>query len=206
MTTVEAARLLGMAVRSVQHLVDRGQLDAWRTPGGHRRILRESVERFIARRNAASRSAPAGAAGPRTRLPRAQGASADRPVILYIEDSAHFQRLVAMVVRQSLPHAELHVASDGIVGLAMAGELQPDIMIVDLLLPGIDGVTLISRLREHAPLAHTQLVVLTSLEPAKLQAYAIALEGLPVIHKSDVMERLPALLTSLSGTPQATAR
>lgn len=47
-TTIEAARLLGLAVRSVQLMVDRGDLQAWKTPGGHRRISRESLDRWRA--------------------------------------------------------------------------------------------------------------------------------------------------------------
>jgi excisionase family DNA binding protein len=39
-TTLEVARMLGMAVRSVQMMVDRGLLEGWKTPGGHRRIIR----------------------------------------------------------------------------------------------------------------------------------------------------------------------
>ena len=48
-TTIDAAQLLGLAVRSVQLMVDRGELDAWKTPGGHRRISRVSVERWLVR-------------------------------------------------------------------------------------------------------------------------------------------------------------
>ena len=47
-TTLEAARLLGMSVRSVQLMVDRGELVAWKTPGGHRRIARASLEHLRA--------------------------------------------------------------------------------------------------------------------------------------------------------------
>ena len=46
-TTIEVAKMLGMAVRSVQLMVDRGDLQAWKTPGGHRRISRESLERWL---------------------------------------------------------------------------------------------------------------------------------------------------------------
>ena len=49
-TTREVAQLLGMAVRSVQMMVDRGELEAWKTPGGHRRISRQSVDRWMAGR------------------------------------------------------------------------------------------------------------------------------------------------------------
>jgi excisionase family DNA binding protein len=57
-STIEVARLLGMAVRSVQMMVDRGELDAWKTPGGHRRISRASVERWRASRQQRSDAPP----------------------------------------------------------------------------------------------------------------------------------------------------
>jgi excisionase family DNA binding protein len=44
-TTLEVAHLLGVSVRSVQLMVDRGELEAWKTSGGHRRIARASVQR-----------------------------------------------------------------------------------------------------------------------------------------------------------------
>ena len=46
-TTREVAQALGMAVRSVQLMVDRGELQAWKTPGGHRRIARASVLQWL---------------------------------------------------------------------------------------------------------------------------------------------------------------
>ena len=46
-TTLQVARMLGMAVRSVQMMVDRGLLQGWKTPGGHRRIARSSVQRWV---------------------------------------------------------------------------------------------------------------------------------------------------------------
>ena len=46
----------------------------------------------------------------------------------------------------------------------MAGQLQPDVLIVDILLPGIDGATLITSLRSHPQFAHSRLIVITSLD------------------------------------------
>ncbi|TXI19169.1 MAG: DNA-binding protein, partial [Roseateles sp.] len=60
-STTEAAQRLGMAVRSVQLMVDRGELQAWKTPGGHRRILRASVDAWLSSR---SGTPPAGSAAP----------------------------------------------------------------------------------------------------------------------------------------------
>ena len=58
-TTREVAQALGMAVRSVQLMVDRGELQAWKTPGGHRRIARASVLQWLQSRPASTAAAPA---------------------------------------------------------------------------------------------------------------------------------------------------
>jgi excisionase family DNA binding protein len=192
-STLEVARLLGMAVRSVQMMVDRGELEAWKTPGGHRRISRPSVERWRASRQQ-PRSADTRPA-PLDELPRTAAAGAPSvPVVLLIEDSVHYQNLVGLLLRQSFPELELHVADDGIAGLAMAGQLQPEILIVDILLPGIDGGTLITSLRSHPQFAETRLIVVTSLDEEQRQPYAFALTGVPVVHKPRLVMDLPPLL------------
>lgn len=48
-TTREAAQLLGVSVGTVQLWVERGVLEAWKTTGGHRRVLRDSVDKLLRR-------------------------------------------------------------------------------------------------------------------------------------------------------------
>ncbi|MBL8316242.1 MAG: response regulator [Rubrivivax sp.] len=185
--------MLGMAVRSVQLMVDRGELEAWKTPGGHRRISRSSVDRWRASRGAGASEArpaqavPAGVVAPAARRP-------GKRRVLLIEDSVHYQNLVGLLLRQSFPELELHVADDGIAGLALAGQLQPEILIVDILLPGIDGGTLITSLRSHPQFAETRLIVVTSLDEEQRKPYAFALAGVPVVHKPRLVMDLPPLL------------
>lgn len=200
-STIEAAKLLGMSVRSVQLMVDRGELDAWKTPGGHRRIERGSIERWRSAREmvpvvqAVPQPAQPRAAAERPALALAAPGSGPRPRILLIDDSIHFQKLATLLCRQHFPHAELHVADDGIAGLAMYGSLEPQVLIVDLMLPGIDGATLIMSLRSHPRFAGSHLVVVTSLDEDECRPYAFALQQIPVIHKADLVDELPALLT-----------
>src|SRR4051794_17056673 len=47
-TTQQAATLLGMSVTSVQHLVESGEIKAWKTRGGHRRIPLSAVDAYKA--------------------------------------------------------------------------------------------------------------------------------------------------------------
>jgi len=189
-STTEAAQRLGLAVRSVQLMVDRGELQAWKTPGGHRRILRSSLDAWMASRGGAMAAAPAANAG------------GGRPMtLLLIEDSVHFQNLISLVVKRELPGAELHVASDGIAGLALAGRLEPDVLLIDILLPGIDGAALITSLRSHPQFARSRLIVVTALDQAQRAPYAFALEGVPVVHKTALVAELPQLLAEAAAQP-----
>ncbi|WP_440110668.1 response regulator [Acidovorax sp. BL-A-41-H1] len=195
-TTLEVAKLLGMAVRSVQLMVDRNELDAWKTPGGHRRISRASVERWInARGPAAIQGGSNGTSASAPGAARRAGGGAAAQVLL-IEDSIHFQNLVSLIVQQHFPGVALHVANDGIAGLALYGQTQPDVLIVDILLPGIDGATLITTLRSHPQFTRSQLIVVTSLDEQQREPYAFALQGVRVIHKPSLVAELPSALAA----------
>lgn len=227
-STSEVALQLGMAVRSVQLMVDRGELEAWKTPGGHRRILRGSVDRWLAQRrgvpgvpHAVQAVAPAQATDARatvrtTARTTARDASLavaapvarapDEGCVLVIEDSKHYQNLVSLLLREYFPQLEVKLADDGIAGLAMAGQLQPRVLIVDILLPGIDGATLIMSLRSQPQFAASRLIVITSLDEADLAPYRFALEGVSVVHKSCLVTELPLRLRKLLGAVHTASR
>ena len=156
------------------------------------------MEAWLASRNAGAARADMSAdadASDRTEAPRdASGDAPRRLRALLIEDSVHYQNLVSMLLSQTFPDLELHVASDGIVGLAMYGQLQPEFLLVDILLPGIDGATLISSLHSHPQFAGSDLIVITSLDEAQRAPYAFALKGVSVVHKPRLVMELPALI------------
>lgn len=176
-TTREAAQALGLAVRSVQLMVDRGELQAWRTTGGHRRIVRRSVDAWLTRGT-----------------PNATAVAATPMRVLLIEDSVHFQGLVRDLLARTLPQIALRVVGDGIIGLATVGEWRPDVLVVDILLPGIDGAALIARLRADEHYRRMHVVVLTGLSQAELLPHAHALAGIPVVHKEHMVQDLPRAL------------
>lgn len=191
-STQEAAQRLRLAARSVQQMVDRGELEAWKTPGGHRRISVASVERWL---EARGRGLPATmSAKPSPAADATPTSTAARPKVLVIDDSRHYQNLIALLVRQGIAEAELHLADDGIAGLALAGRLAPDVLIVDPALPSIDAAALLTGLRSHALFARSRVIVVTALDEPALAPWAFALEGLPVAHKSRLASELPPLL------------
>lgn len=191
LTTRDVARWLGLAVRSVQLMVDRGELEAWKTPGGHRRISRASVQAWLATRPGGTAPAAIPSATP--------PAAANGTDVLLIEDSIYHQNLVRLLVERAFPDVSLAVAGDGIAGLALAGQLQPAVLLVDILLPGIDGAALITSLRSQPQFSASRLVVVTSLDAAQRRPYEFALTDVPVIHKSRLGQDLVPCLARLLG-------
>ena len=189
LSTIEVAQMLGLAVRSIQLMVDRGELQAWRTSGGHRRISRASVAQWLASRQDGLQdphSTPAPSFAPNN--------TRSHYHVLLIEDSAHFQNLVSLLLAKHFPKAVLHLANDGISGLTKFGQVQPDCLLVDILLPGIDGAALVTTLKSDPQFARCQLVIVTGLTPTQLSPYEFALQGLPIIHKSQLANALVPLL------------
>lgn len=196
-STRDVAALLGLAVRSVQLMVDRGELQAWKTPGGHRRIDRASVEAFLQGREGHGKKRSAGRTAADATVAAGSTESSGKAKVLIIEDSKHYQKLASMLLRNDFPELEIFVADDGFAGLAMAGQLRPALLIVDILLPGMDGATLIASLRSHAQFADSRLIVLTSLDETDLAPYMFALADVPIVHKPRMVTDLPQRIREL---------
>ena len=63
LTTSQAAKLLGISVRTSQLLIEGGSLRSWKTPGGHRRVYRADVLALIGQSNGAPSPMPTTALG-----------------------------------------------------------------------------------------------------------------------------------------------
>lgn len=68
--------------------------------------------------------------------------------VLVIDDERPIRRLLVNAL--AVHDYEVHEAADGLAGIAAAASLKPDLVVVDLGLPDLDGVEVIRRLREWA--------------------------------------------------------
>lgn len=68
--------------------------------------------------------------------------------ILIIEDDVSIRRVVEAYLQQEGYH--VITATDGRIGLALAQQAKPDLVVLDLMLPGIDGLEIARRLRTHS--------------------------------------------------------
>jgi two-component system cell cycle response regulator DivK len=97
--------------------------------------------------------------------------------ILIVEDSELNRRLLEAVLK---PHGyRLLIAEDGETGLALARAERPDLILMDVLLPGIDGYEATRQLRAEPETRHLVIVALTATATpeAKDQALAAGCDG-----------------------------
>ena len=81
--------------------------------------------------------------------------------VLYIEDNEVNQLLMEGMLAQR-PHLQLHIAGLPLHGLEMAAQLQPDLVLLDIQLPGIDGFEVLRRLRAQPALARIPVVAVSA--------------------------------------------
>lgn len=80
--------------------------------------------------------------------------------VLYIEDDAASQRLVQRVLENH--DYEVLIAGEGLTGVNLAREQKPDLILMDINLPGMNGREITTRLRSISNLAGTPIVALTA--------------------------------------------
>jgi excisionase family DNA binding protein len=127
----EAADRLGVSLRTVQLWSEAGLLRAWKTPGGHRRILTASIDELLKRRTGVgARRAPGGSFQ-----------------VLVVEDEPDFRQLFELHLRSWGLPIHLTSAPSGFEALLQIGASRPDLLITDLRMPGIDGFEMLRALK-----------------------------------------------------------
>ena len=176
-TTVQAARLLGTSVRTVQLWAESGLLSCWKTEGGHRRIPRSSVERLLAKRD-----------GSEQLLADAQLVEPDRvstaPLrILVVEDEPTLLRLYRLQLARWPLRPTVTTAKNGFEALVLVGVTRPDLLISDLCMPEMDGFQMLRTLREMPELDAMEMVVVTGLDSEQIAQGGGLPEAIPILPK-----------------------
>lgn len=147
-STSQAAKMLGVSLGTVQNMVEEGVLDAWKTSGGHRRIKRESVMAQLAKRGSAQTAPPA---------------SDSDLSLLIAEDDVFLQKLYRKTMQAWGLPLSIEIVGNGFDALMVVGQRVPDVLIVDLIMPGMDGFELVRALHGNPALAGTDIIVVSSM-------------------------------------------
>ena len=162
-TSTEVGELLQMNASSVKKWIDDGLIRAFRTPGGHRRIRGSDLILFLDAQNMP--------------VPPELTELAKRRVLLVDDDESQLKAVARSLKRHTHDTVDIQSASNGVDALVLVGSFRPHWVVLDMLMPGLDGLEVCRRLhashkRELGVIAVSGHMS-TGLERKALQAGAV---------------------------------
>lgn len=149
--------MLEVSPAAIKKWIQQGKLAAFRTPGGHFRILADEVERFQK-----THGFGAGAGEP--------------PRVLVVDDQSEAAEALVASLRVYDPRARMETAANGFEGLLKIGTSRPDVLLLDLGMPGMDGFEICRQIKRDPLIRDTKVVVMTvrslDAEPRAMEAGA----------------------------------
>ena len=132
--TSYAAKLLNLSVGTVQTLVEKNELEAWKTQGGHRRISIQSIRDYQNRASLA---------------PNAMYQDGKRLKVMVVEDDDLTRTMFQMHFDQWDLSIDTTITASAVEALLDISVLKPQVLLTDLRMPGIDGVEMLRQLNTH---------------------------------------------------------
>jgi CheY-like chemotaxis protein len=146
LSTFAIAKMLSVDPGSVANWIDRGLLNAHRTPGGHRRVLGDDLLSFL---RSHKMPVPASLAGKQKR-------------ILVVDDEPAITQMITRAIKHSHPELEIGEAHDGFKAGTMVATFKPDVVILDLKMPGIDGFEVCKMVKSQQTTQHIEVLAMTA--------------------------------------------
>lgn len=119
--------------------------------------------------------------------------------ILHVEDNATQRELVQRLLEMELRDCQVKFANNGIEGLACAENWHPDVILMDLRMPGMDGFEAIAALKARPATAAIPIIAISAWSNVQNEERALALGASQCIVKPfDVDEVMRAINACLS--------
>jgi excisionase family DNA binding protein len=179
LTTGEIAERLEVTIPTVKRWIREGHLTAFRTAGGHYRVTGEAVARFEARQGIPS--------------------SVKEPLrILVVDDDPRFLETVAEVL-QLEPRFCVETAQDGYEGLIKIGAFRPDLLVLDLRMPRLDGFEVCRKVKGNPITKGTKILAITGYVGGSVRARILRAGADGHLAKPFRLEQLQARVGRLLG-------
>jgi excisionase family DNA binding protein len=154
LTPNEVAALLMVAPVTVRQWAQKGLIEARTTAGGHRRFSIDAVREFATRM------------GMVLNEPEAE---LDRGRILVVDDDRQFNGFLVALFSQRFPALTVNTAFDGFEAGRQVQRHRPHLVLLDIMMPGIDGVEVCRLLKEDTDTAGIRVVAMTGHYTTELE-------------------------------------
>lgn len=148
-TTFEIGRICSVYPTTVINWIKEGKLPSFATPGGHRRVKRDDLAGFLKKYG----------------LPLPPEFLDEKGVvrILIVDDDLEMVNLIKMVLESEGEHWSIQSVTTGFGAGAKIFEWQPHLILLDFLMPDIDGFEVCRMLRGNPKTKHAKIIAITGL-------------------------------------------
>lgn len=184
MTTEEVLEYLHLNLKTVYRMIKSGKLPAVRV-GRQWRFRKRDLDAWL--ETGAARERDAG--------------DADRPSLLIVDDEESVRGLIAATLSSAAAGYDIAVAADGPSALAMLTTRTFDVLITDLKMPGMDGLTLIREARVQSPDLPVVIITAVPSQTSAIDAVNLGVSG--YLTKPFRMQQILAAVARALGRPAA---
>ncbi len=171
-TPAEASKILGVARTTIVKWIDDGLIKAFVTPGGHRKIRREDLEEFVKKQG----------------IPLIKKKIKKR--ILIVDDNPDDVKLLQMFFLAASDKYEVYSANNGFQAIYKIGELKPDLVILDLFMPDMDGFAVCKNIKENPETRNIKVIAITAFPSEENKKRVLACGAEAFFAKPLDLERL----------------
>lgn len=150
MSPTQIAKICQVAPSSVIRWIHEGKLNAFSTAGGHHRIQRKDILPFLKS----------------LRMPIPEE-FLDQKTILIVDDEGKIRKLIKQVIEKSFEGVHVEEAKEGFVAGWLSRSLLPELVILDINLPGMDGVKVCRLIRSFPELKNTRILAVSGVLKSK---------------------------------------
>ena len=162
LTPTEVANILMVSPITVRQWAQKGLLEASTTAGGHRRFALNTVRAFASERG--------------IELPTPH--NGDR--LLVVDDNRQFNKYLVALFSAQVPNLQIFSAFDGFEAGRAVQQHQPTVVLLDIMMPNIDGLEVCRSLKSDPETASIRVVAMTGYHTAELEKKMLA-EGAHVL-------------------------
>ncbi len=151
----KVAKRCNVSRTTVYRWIIGGHLKAYSLPSGHFRVKPDDLAEFCR----AFSMPNVMEVGTRRK------AVGDKLNVLIADDHPDVVLLLRKITERYLPDAAIHEAINGVDTVIAVGTIQPQLMLLDIMMPGMDGFAVLQELLRRPELAHSKVLVVSAYEP-----------------------------------------
>ena len=158
--TQEVAKICRVAQGTVIRWINEGRLPASSTAGGHNRVRLNDLVIFLKSLN----------------LPiPAELSAEDKKRVLIVDDEKEVRNMVRWMLEQDFKNILIEEADEGFVAGWKTHSFRPDLVVLDLMLPGLNGYHVCEFIRKFPELKQTKIIAISALNDPEVEKNFLAL-------------------------------